>query len=86
MHCVNALLLKIEGYIVQAGNKYGSAALICSGTIKLINIDNSKICPVCGSPNLIEGSFDDFGCSTYEICPCCGFEFGFDDITKHLSL
>ncbi len=31
-------------------------------------------CPVCGYPSLQEEPF-----YSYEICPCCGVEFGFDD-------
>ena len=52
---------------------------------RLMIMDSSKICPVCGFPNLTEGPFDDYGCPTYEICPCCGFEFGFDDESEGIS-
>jgi|SRR4051812_22097390 hypothetical protein len=31
------------------------------------------MCPVCGFPNMAEAPQD------YEICPCCGTEFGLDD-------
>lgn len=44
-----------------------------------------KICPICGYPHLKEGPYDEFGCSTFEICPCCGFEFGFDDDSEGYS-
>lgn len=37
------------------------------------------ICPVCGYPNLDEAPYDQHGCPTYNICPCCGTEFGYDD-------
>lgn len=39
-------------------------------------------CPVCGYPNLSEPPYDDYGCSTFSICPCCGTEFGYDDSGK----
>lgn len=32
------------------------------------------ICPVCGFNNL-----DEYPDLSYEICPCCGVEYGFDD-------
>ena len=38
------------------------------------------ICPVCGYPDLEKPPYWPDGQTTqYEICPCCGFEFGFDD-------
>lgn len=37
------------------------------------------LCEVCGYPYLDEPPYDEFGYGTYEICPCCGFEFGYDD-------
>lgn len=35
-------------------------------------------CPVCGYPKFIELHPD--GGSTYDLCPCCGFESGVDGI------
>ena len=43
------------------------------------------ICPICGYEGLNAPPKDQFGCPTYEICPCCGFEFGFDDDSEGLS-
>jgi hypothetical protein len=37
------------------------------------------LCPVCGWDQLTEEPYDRDGNPSYEICPCCGFEFGFDD-------
>lgn len=37
------------------------------------------ICPVCGFDGLYELPYDEKGCGSYEICPCCGFQFGNDD-------
>ena len=38
------------------------------------------ICPVCGFDRLTEEPYDIDGNPSYEICNCCGFEFGFDDL------
>lgn len=37
------------------------------------------ICPVCGYKGLDEPAYNEYGDPSYEICPCCGFEYGFDD-------
>ncbi|PRP55884.1 hypothetical protein C7B71_03790 [Bacillus halotolerans] len=37
------------------------------------------ICPVCGFKGLTEPAYDDQGNHSYEICSCCGFQFGYDD-------
>ena len=37
------------------------------------------LCPVCGFPELTEPPRDEHGTPSYEICPCCGFEYGVDD-------
>jgi hypothetical protein len=36
-------------------------------------------CPVCCYPDLDEPAYDELGCASFEICPCCGTEFGYDD-------
>ena len=36
-------------------------------------------CPVCGFNELKEPAYDKFGCSSFNICPCCGTEFGYHD-------
>ena len=36
-------------------------------------------CPVCGWPELREPPRTAEGAASFEICPSCGFEFGFDD-------
>lgn len=36
------------------------------------------VCPVCGYPQLKEPAYDR-GLPSYEICPSCGTEFGYDD-------
>ena len=37
-------------------------------------------CPVCGYPEFVELHPD--GSSTYDLCPCCGFESGVDGIGR----
>jgi transcription elongation factor Elf1 len=37
------------------------------------------ICPVCGFDGLSEPPYDKQNQPSYEVCPCCGFEFGFDE-------
>jgi len=37
------------------------------------------MCPVCGFLGLTEPPYNADGDGSFEICPCCGFEFGFDD-------
>jgi hypothetical protein len=38
------------------------------------------ICPICGYPGLKEPAWGNDGKSpTFEICPCCGCEFGYED-------
>ena len=46
---------------------------------------SKPVCPVCGFPELGGPPYDSFGYPTYEICPCCGVEFGNDDWEKTTS-
>lgn len=40
------------------------------------------ICPVCGYSGLDEPSHDPItGSPSFDICPCCGCEFGYNDAT-----
>jgi hypothetical protein len=43
---------------------------------------NATPCPVCGHP-LDEPAYDEHGCASFGICPCCGTQFGYDDATLH---
>ncbi|PWE39732.1 hypothetical protein C9I49_25505 [Pseudomonas prosekii] len=45
------------------------------------NSNQTYVCPVCRYPDLDEPAYDSFGCASYNICPCCGTEFGYDDST-----
>jgi hypothetical protein len=42
-------------------------------------------CPVCGYPGLGDPPRADGLYPSYEICPCCGFEFGVDDDDRGIS-
>lgn len=37
------------------------------------------ICPVCGFDGLLEPAYNEQGSGSFEICPSCGFEYGYDD-------
>lgn len=38
-----------------------------------------NVCPVCGYDGLAEQAYDERGGASFEICPSCGTEFGYDD-------
>ncbi|HET8688926.1 MAG TPA: hypothetical protein VFM18_20140 [Methanosarcina sp.] len=43
---------------------------------------NSYTCPVCGYPELSEPPYDqNTNSPSFDICPCCGCEYGYDDAT-----
>jgi hypothetical protein len=44
--------------------------------------NSANVCPVCGYPGLAEPPYDQHGCASFEICPSCGTEFGYDDATR----
>lgn len=48
-------------------------------------MSKKNVCLVCGYLSLEEPPYDAGGSPSYEICPCCGFEFGFDDGSEGLS-
>ena len=41
--------------------------------------EKQNICPVCNYDGLFDPPYDENGYGSYEICPCCGFQFGLDD-------
>lgn len=45
-------------------------------------METKNTCPVCGYPHLEEPPYDEYGYPTYEICSCCGFEYGVTDDDK----
>ena len=46
---------------------------------------NVYACPVCFYPYLYEPPYDEYGYASDEICPCCGFQFGYDDYPEKES-
>ncbi len=39
-------------------------------------------CPVCGYPDLKDPPYDPItNASSFDICPCCGCEYGYNDAT-----
>lgn len=38
-----------------------------------------NICPICNYDGLYEPPYDEDGIGSYEICLCCGLQFGYDD-------
>jgi hypothetical protein len=42
-------------------------------------------CPVCGFGDLLEPPYNASGRGSFEICPSCGFEFGYDDESEGIS-
>ncbi len=38
-----------------------------------------SLCPVCGYPDLDEPAYDQNGSPSFDICPCCGYQFGHGD-------
>ncbi len=46
------------------------------------------MCPVCGYPDLDEPPYRGSvgrGSASYEICPSCGFQFGWTDDDQHIT-
>lgn len=45
---------------------------------------NSKTytCTVCGYPSLDEPPVDEYGCASFDICSCCGIQFGYHDACR----
>ncbi len=47
--------------------------------------DKKYICPICGYDKLDEPPYGENGEPSFEICPCCGFEYGYDDFDQHYT-
>ena len=48
----------------------------------------SNMCPVCGYPNLDEPAYRETpkgGLGSLEICPSCGFQYGYTDDAIHTT-
>jgi len=50
-----------------------------------MELELKNICPICGFDKLLEPPSDNFGNPSHEICPCCNFEYGFDDSSEGYS-
>ena len=44
-----------------------------------------NVCPICNYSELYDPPYDNDGYGSYEICPCCGFEFGNDDFPDKIE-
>jgi len=44
---------------------------------------SKNICPVCNYDGLSEPPYNNSGDGSYEICRCCGFQFGYRDYGKN---
>lgn len=45
-----------------------------------------NVCPVCGYDGLEEMPYDEEDCyPSWEICECCGFQYGFTDYDEGIS-
>lgn len=42
-------------------------------------------CPVCNYKGLYEAPYNTDGYGSDEICPCCGFQFGYDDYPNKIE-
>lgn len=45
----------------------------------MINPESHRTCPVCGYSPLESPPRDSTGAASFEICPCCSFQFGVTD-------
>lgn len=44
----------------------------------------TNMCPICGYPSLSEPAYDG-PVGSLEICPSCGYQFGYTDDDQHIS-
>ena len=44
------------------------------------------ICNICGYPNLDRPSRDETGAPSFDICQCCGGEFGYNDASQEAEV
>jgi hypothetical protein len=49
-------------------------------------VSEGYVCPICGFTGLDEPPYDSDHNGSYEICPCCGFEFGVTDGDEHFTI
>ncbi|NQX63735.1 hypothetical protein HQN88_33330 [Paenibacillus qinlingensis] len=51
----------------------------------VVRIIRGYICPVCGFDKLEMPPYDEKGNESFEICHCCGFEFGVGDVSESIT-
>lgn len=44
-----------------------------------------NVCPICNFCELYDPPYDNDGYGSDEICPCCGFQFGYDDFPNKIE-
>ena len=44
-----------------------------------------RMCPVCGYPDLEEPAYKKDILGSLEICPSCGYQFGYTDDARHIT-
>jgi predicted RNA-binding Zn-ribbon protein involved in translation (DUF1610 family) len=69
---------------IQAGQRERSSSrpvprIGCASRVGAMEPVMHYTCPVCGYPELNEPPRSSSGGGSYEICPSCGFEFGYTD-------
>ena len=45
----------------------------------MLNKNQASGCPVCGYDSLPRPAYNEFVLPSFQICPCCGVQFGLDD-------
>ena len=50
-----------------------------------MSVEARFMCPVCGCGELKKPPRSETTGGSYEICPCCGFQFGYDDEDQGIS-
>jgi hypothetical protein len=67
--------------VASHGGERDGSAMVAQGTggAKVTGMSSRFMCPVCGFPGLDEPAYDDTGCASFTICPCCWIEFGYED-------
>ncbi len=84
----NSVLFRVVViYVPNTDLTLRSTAFQVIWIISMLSRKQKYLCPVCGYDELKSPPYDEFNCPTYEICPSCGTEFGYDDATvKHSDL
>ena len=49
-------------------------------------MSKNYICPICGYDKLEEAPFDETGEPSFDICSCCGCEYGYDVVNDKVEI